>query len=88
MSGEEFDPTEDATVDPKLLTPGDLHSATWKKLARHLQERQQVLRARNDNPKLDPLATAALRGELRVIRNLLALGNQTRRVVADEELPE
>lgn len=66
------------------LSPADLISPTWKRLHRHLQAEQTLLRARLEND-MDPIATAKLRGEARVIRNLLALDQPDPAIVADEE---
>lgn len=63
----------------------DISSRTWSKLKKHLRARQELLRARNDDPNLDPTKTALLRGELRAIRNLLALESPDPTMVADEE---
>ena len=45
-----------------LLDKADLQSQAWHKLSTHLEAQLMTLRKRNDNPDLDPLATAALRG--------------------------
>ena len=67
------------------LTPGDLISPTWARLRKHMEARLQSLRVKNDND-LDPIATAKLRGEVRALKNLLALSeSQPRQMVADEE---
>jgi hypothetical protein len=58
-----------------LLDRTDLASPTWRKIKAHMEAKQAELRAKNDDPAKDAIATALLRGELRGIRNLLALGN-------------
>jgi aminoglycoside phosphotransferase (APT) family kinase protein len=63
----------------------DLTSQTWSKLKKHLQATQHKLRVRLEEPNLDPMQTALLRGELRRIRNLLALDSPDPTMVADEE---
>ncbi len=54
------------------LTHPDLQSETWAKLKRHLTERVQVLREKNDGP-LDPIQTATVRGQISECTKLLAL---------------
>jgi hypothetical protein len=71
-----------------VLTKADLSSPTWLKLVKHMEACQQRLRAKNDSPALDALATAGLRGELKTFKNLLALANPSPAVVADEGQPE
>lgn len=66
------------------LTPGDLISPTWARLKRHMEARLQSLRAKNDND-LDPIATAKLRGEIKVLKNLIALSETNQSMVADDE---
>lgn len=69
----------------RLFDLNDRNSPTWRKLREHLQEKLQSLRARNDSD-LDAIATAKLRGEIRAIRNTLALGEiPTPAEEADEE---
>lgn len=62
-----------APNEKRLLDLNDRNSPTWRKLRDHLQDRLQSLRARNDSD-LDPIQTAKLRGEIKAIRNTLALG--------------
>lgn len=66
------------------LTPGDLISPTWARLRKHMEARLQSLRAKNDND-LDPIATAKLRGEVKALKNLLALSTTDQAMVADDE---
>ncbi|MGH8430422.1 MAG: hypothetical protein ACREUF_08470 [Solimonas sp.] len=70
-----------------LLSHNDRNSPAWVKLRKHMEARLQSLRARNDND-LDPIATAKLRGECRVLKNLLALGKPDPAMGADDELGE
>ena len=66
----------------------DLQSTVAAKLRRHMEDRRQALRTKNDGD-LDPLATAKVRGELKAYKdllNLLALSKKTDQVTgADEE---
>ncbi len=69
---------------PRLLDLSDRQSPTWRKLKNHFETRLAELRARNDND-LDVLTTAKLRGEVRVYKELLALGDQDPALEADED---
>lgn len=71
-----------------VLTKADLSSPTWIKLAKHMEACQQRLRAKNDSANLDALATALIRGELRGLKNLLALGQPNPAMVANEDQAE
>jgi len=78
--------TEAVPEQPEFrLDRVDLTSQTWSKLKKHLQGAQHKLRVRLEDPNLDPMQTALLRGELRRIRNLLALDSPDPAMVADEE---
>ncbi len=68
-------PSSTSTPDTDLLTAGDRQSALWRKLRKHLEQRLQDLRKKNDG-NLSELATAALRGEIRAIKRMLALDAQ------------
>lgn len=68
----------------RLLDQNDRQSITWRKLNKHLEERLQALRARNDT-ELDPTATAKLRGEISAVKNILALGEKAPDGVVDED---
>jgi len=78
--------SEATTEQPEFrLDRIDLTSPTWSKLKKHLQAVQHKLRTRLEDPNLDPVQTALIRGELRRIRNLLALDSPDPAMVADEE---
>lgn len=55
------------------LNDVERQSALWKKLEAYLQERLQTCRKKNDGD-LGELETARLRGEIRAIKQLLAVG--------------
>ena len=55
------------------LDATDRQSLTWRNLSAHIAQRLQKLRAQNDND-LDPISTARLRGEVKSLKYLLALG--------------
>lgn len=66
------------------LSDFERHSALWQKISKHLDERVQVLRARNDGD-LDNIETAKLRGRIAAIKEIIALGEEPNPVmVADE----
>ena len=75
---------DESPGDAFALTPGDLISPTWARLRKHMEARLQSLRAKNDND-LDPIATAKLRGEIKVLKNLIALSETNQSMVADDE---
>ena len=74
---------DDAPLKP-VLDHNDLRSSTWGKLRRHIQARIESLRKSNDNDQ-SPTDTAALRGQIRALTNLLALGDPDPAIAADED---
>lgn len=48
----------------------------WGRLRDHMRERLTVARGSNDNPALDMHATSALRGEIKALKALIALGDE------------
>lgn len=60
--------------EPFELTTGEKLSPIWARLKAHFEAELQVLRARNDNPKLTEAETAALRGNISRLKAILALG--------------
>ena len=67
----------------RLLDLNDRQSPTWRKLRDHFEQRLHELRAKNDND-LDAIATARVRGAIREVTYLLALGDQDPATEADE----
>lgn len=57
------------------LDQGEIASHLWKKIKAHLEQRLVLLRAKNDDPTKDAIATARLRGAIRETKNLIALEN-------------
>lgn len=57
------------------LTQRDRDSDTWEKLHAYLTERLDELRRKNDND-MGEIETARLRGQIREVKGLLALGNE------------
>lgn len=55
------------------LSDSEKRQPLWLKLANHLKSKLSELRGRNDGP-LDADETATLRGQIRCLKGLLALG--------------
>lgn len=55
------------------LTQVDKNSHLWRRLKRHLEDKRAELRAQNDNITLDERQTAAKRGRISELTELLAL---------------
>lgn len=77
------------TADKEFqLTPNELRTSTWRKLKEHLDARLVALRVKNEDD-LDPVKTARVRGEIKVIKDLLALdASSDPAMVADDDAPE
>lgn len=56
-----------------ILTPAEVNTPVWNKLERHLRRRLEAARERNDG-ELTPEQTALVRGEIKALKGLLALG--------------
>lgn len=54
------------------LTAAEAHSAVWKRLKEHMEERLSAHRAKNDGP-LDPIQTATVRGQVKELKVLLGM---------------
>jgi hypothetical protein len=61
--------------DEFSLTEGDKQSSLWLRLRSHLLDRLDRARRRNDDPNQAEQATAALRGEIRCLKAIIALGD-------------
>ena len=61
----------------------DFSSPTWHQIKRWTQEELEKARLKND-AVLDQIQTAALRGEIRLLKRILDLPNQVTRGVAAE----
>ncbi len=79
--------TKPAEEPEFALTATDINGAVWNKLSKHMESKLLALRIKNDSD-MDPVKTAAVRGEIRNLKNLLALGIPAPEMVADEEPPE
>ena len=69
--------------EERTIHSGDAQTHTWAKLKKHIGAEIEKLRARNDSD-LDPIKTAALRGEIKALKNLLALETDQATVVNED----
>ena len=53
----------------------DFRSETWRRLTKHLQNRLQDLRESNDIPSCDADKTALIRGQIKVVKEILDLAD-------------
>lgn len=67
------------------LTTHDKASSLWLRFCEYLNERLADARRRNDATTLSEHDTAALRGEIRCLKKLLALGDDRPILTGDEE---
>lgn len=66
------------------LTPQEKLSPVWLKLEQFLTERIEICRRKNDGD-LDQFETTALRGEIKALKRILALGEDLPLMEADGE---
>ncbi len=66
-------PRMTSIMDDFRLTESDKASGLWLRLRAHFDDRLAAARMRNDDPTLDPAATAAIRGEIKVLKLLIRL---------------
>lgn len=66
-----------------VFTKEDAVSPTWLRLRAHIERRIQVLRVKNDKA-MSPEDTAALRGRIAELKNLLTMDKPSPAIVADE----
>lgn len=66
------------------LSDNDKAQSLWVRLKAHLEERLAAVRKRNDNP-LTESETAVLRGEIRTLKHIIALGDDRPILTGDEE---
>lgn len=62
----------------------DTTGNTWLVISAYLTDRLAACREKNDGPKNTEAETAALRGEIAAIKDLLALPSQEARVIQDD----
>lgn len=66
------------------LSDNDKAQGLWVRLKAHLEDRLAAVRKRNDNP-LTESETAVLRGEIRTLKHIIALGDDRPILTGDEE---
>ena len=64
------------------LTEHDKASSLWVRLLDHLEDRLAAARVRNDMP-MGECETASLRGEIRAMKRIIALGDSRPIVTGD-----
>ena len=57
-----------------FLTKDERTSPVWASVKGHLERMLAKRRIENDNPKLTPVETAMLRGQIQTLRAMIALG--------------
>ena len=75
------------TPEPFALTAHDKASSLWLRLREHLTERLDDARRRNDSETLTEQETAALRGRIKCLKALVALGDDRPIVTGEDETP-
>jgi len=68
------------TMNEFRLSEADKASGLWLRLRAHLDDRMTAARLRNDDATLDPAATAAVRGEIKVLKVLMRLDDPPRSI--------
>lgn len=56
-----------------LLSPQERNSALWLKLRAHFKDKLALARGKNDGMQNDATVTAALRGDIRTLKAIIAL---------------
>lgn len=67
----------------QLLTEGEKLSSTWVKLKAYMEKRIETLRIRNDG-NFNDVETAKLRGQIHVLKELVALDSPAPPQASDE----
>jgi hypothetical protein len=62
-------------TDPFTLTEADKAQNLWLRLKVYFAARLELARIRNDDAMLTEQATAAIRGEIKTLKGLIALGD-------------
>ena len=68
-----------------ILNELDRNSATWKKITKYLESELLILRIKNDNPKKTERGTQYIRGEIKSVRNLMALDKPAPKNESDDD---
>lgn len=75
-----------APPPPFSLSEDDRHNPLWLRLRSHLTEELDAARGRNDRP-LSETETAAIRGEIRTLKRIVALGDDRPELTGNEDQP-
>lgn len=67
-----------------LLSDTDKAQGLWVRLRAHLEGRLAAARVRNDKPLTEP-ETALLRGEIKTLKHIIALGDDRPQIVTGDE---
>ena len=73
------------TPEPFALTAHDRAQGLWLRLAAHLADMLAAARVRNDNEQLSEQETAALRGRIKCLKGLIALGDDRPALLTGED---
>ncbi len=60
-----------------FLKREDFSTSTWKRLTQHLEDRIAYLRQENDNPFHDQTKTTLMRGQIKALKEILALSKSS-----------
>jgi hypothetical protein len=74
-------------IDDFHLTAHDKAQPLWHRFKNHMLDRLVDARQRNDHPLLSETETAVLRGEIRCLRKLIALGDDPPILTGDDDQP-
>lgn len=69
-----------------VLTAHDKAQGLWLRLSNHLNDRLEECRRRNDGP-LTEIETARLRGEIKCLKYIIALGESRPFLTGESEQP-
>lgn len=70
-----------------MLSEADKAQSLWLRLKEYYSARLELARMRNDNALLAEHETATLRGEIKCLKGLLALGDDQPIVTGDDNAP-
>ena len=73
-------------TDHFALTDHDMAQVLWLRLKAYLEDRLADARRRNDS-LMSEYETAALRGEIKCLKRILALGDDRRILTGDDQPP-
>ena len=81
----------DLTLENFVVSPEEANSRLWRRFMLHLAGQRELLREKNDSVSLPIADTTALRGEIRMVKRMLALAVEagpSSRLVDGEEHPD